>query len=57
MSEIEEEIVEEEIVEDATDNELFPDEEIDEEDIGIVVEPDQVSWTKSDYATTEWEKN
>ena len=57
MSEIEEEIVEEEIVEDATDNELFPDEEIDEEDIGIVVEPDQVSWTNSDYATTEWREN
>jgi len=47
MSEIEEEFVEEE----------NPDEEIDEENIGIVVEPDQVSWTKSDYATQEWHEN
>ena len=47
MSEIEEEIIEEET----------PDEEIDEEDIGIVEMSDQVSWTKSDYATTQWHEN
>ena len=35
----------------------LPEEEVSEEDIDIVEIEDQVSWTKSDYATTEWHEN
>ena len=35
----------------------LPEEEGSEEDIDIVEIEDQVSWTKSDYATTEWHEN
>ena len=35
----------------------LPEEEVSEEVIDIVEIEDQVSWTKSDYATTEWHEN